>query len=290
MSELPTPPGQGPDSPGTPSEGSQASASAAHGRSRLKKFLTPLVLFALGVTPGLVAFFVVYPSPETGIPLPDYPSLEISTNEAIYRVVYSVIQVPPATAELVISVRQQVLPSKYSGKLITPIVTVTLPLGFTFRDCHFPYCANRPTEFGSTWYQPLAFRPFVATAVFPINSSRFAVNFNGIDAYAAIPEVSYQYSFGLTTPSLLASYQIPSAGTYDWSSIPTAAVSKSGATWEEAIAKGDTAGRVASGVDHGRETRDADLTFLAGAMLGLAGGAILSAIQETLHAWRPTAD
>ena len=41
---------------------------------------------------------------------------------------------------------------------------------------------------------------------------------------------------------------------------------------------------VATGINHASEARDNDLTFLAGALVGVAGGALLSAIQEALHA------
>jgi hypothetical protein len=284
MPDTPIVPPPGNDNSQTKSVDSGPSGYKLHQRSRLSKILTPLALFILGVFLGLVAFFVVYPAPETGIPAPNYSSLSINTNAAIYSVVYSVVQISPGTAELQVSMREQFgIAGRSSTALATPTVQVILPLGFTFQNCHFPYCANRPTLYGSIWYKPLTFESGTATAVFPVNSSRFGVNFNGVNAFAAIPEVSYQYRFGLTTPTLLAEYEIPSASSYDWSSFPTAMVSKSAAVWQESIAKGDTAGRVASGVNHARETRDANLTFLAGALLGLGGGAILSAVQEALH-------
>lgn len=239
----------------------------------------------------LLIAWVVYPSPETGIPLPAYPSVSIYTNAAIYQVRYSVIQVSPATAVLQIMVEQKTgIAGGASGTPITPTVRVTLPLGFTFQDCH-PYpCHNDPATYGSSWDEPLNFRPAWATADFRVSTSSFGVNFDDVNAYAAIPEIDYQYRFGLTTPTLFAQYQIASAASYDWSAFPAASVTSTTAQWHEPIVEstaagtyGITAGRIASGVDHPREALDQDLTFLAGALLGLGGGAVLSAIQEALH-------
>ena len=79
---------------------------------------------------------------------------------------------------------------------------------------------------------------------------------------------------------------------YDWSSFPTSAINNSDAAWTIATtssvsgrqAVASTPGRVAVGINHARQASDNDKTFVAGALLGLAGGAILSAVQEALHA------
>ena len=253
----------------------------------------PLVLIAIGILLIAIAF-VLYPRPETGIAFPGYPTVTIYTNAAIYRVQYSVVQAAPATAVLQIAIEQQTgFATGSSGTPVTPTVRVTLPLGFTFQDCPLYYCNNDPTIYGSTWYKTLSFRPAWATASFRINASRFGVNSDGVDAFAAIPEVDYQnrqYRSGLTTPKLFARYQIPSAASYDWSSFPTQSVTSTAAQWEEGIAKsttsgtyGVTAGRIAPGIDHSREALNQNLTFAAGALLGLGGGAIISAIPEAMR-------
>ena len=43
-------------------------------------------------------------------------------------------------------------------------------------------------------------------------------------------------------------------------------------------------GRAAVGINHAEQTTDDNKTFVAGALIGLAGGALLSAVQEALHA------
>lgn len=113
----------------------------------------------------------------------------------------------------------------------------------------------------------------------------FGVTFNGINASASNPEILYQgIGKGTGTPLLFVVYHFPSASSYDWSSYPALWASKSAAAWQEAVNHGDTATRTAVDIDHARRASDNNKTFFAGALLGLAGGAILSAVQEALHA------
>lgn len=77
--------------PPIPREGSQSPAPVTQGRPRLK-ILIPLVLSVLGVALGLAAYFVVYPSPETGIPIPTYSKIHIETSVPIGTVVVNMYQ------------------------------------------------------------------------------------------------------------------------------------------------------------------------------------------------------
>jgi hypothetical protein len=128
-----------------------------------------------------------------------------------------------------------------------------------------------------------------ATVVFPLTAHSFGSDTNGVTAYAALPHVSYQLttsSRGPEPPILYSEYQITSPNSYDWSTFPPESRGSSSATWEEFLTSttnGEVAGRVVPGIDHGRQSSDANWTFIAGALLGLAGGAILSAVQELLH-------
>jgi hypothetical protein len=56
------------------------------------------------------------------------------------------------------------------------------------------------------------------------------------------------------------------------------------ATWTQQVTGGLLAGRDAVGTDYANQSRDNFHTFLAGVILGLVGGALLSAVQEALHA------
>jgi hypothetical protein len=103
---------------------------------------------------------------------------------------------------------------------------------------------------------------------------------NGVNASAAIPEVLYG---GLGQPILVVSYQLRSASSYDWSASPTGAVSSTTAGWQQDLASGDTPGRTAVGVNHSARTDHDIKIFIAGALLGVAGGAVIGAVQETMH-------
>ena len=103
---------------------------------------------------------------------------------------------------------------------------------------------------------------------------------NGVNASAAIPEVLYR---GLGQPILLTLYHLRSASSYDWSASPVAAVTSATAQWQQDVVSGDTPGRAAVGVDHSAQTRDDIKIFIAGALLGIAGGAIIAAVQEAMH-------
>ena len=296
MPAVPTTPNPEPHSPPTPPEGSQPPAPAAHGRPRLRKILTPLVLSALGVLLGLVAYFVVYPSPETGIPAPSYSRISIDTSVPISSMGVSIDQVTDSVGRITVSL---LLPP---GVSIPPAsakndITVELPTGADFYNCE--ECVNVPPVdyiYGVTSFvmEKLIFTKYSIPGFFSgsarvsleLTPSNVAMNFDGINAYAAIPEVT------LTGQArgalLLAAFHIPSASSYDWSSSPPENVESSEVDWNEFLKTGDTAGRTTVGINHARMANDATLNFLAGALIGLAAAAILSAVQEALHVFTDT--
>jgi len=78
-------------------------------------------------------------------------------------------------------------------------------------------------------------------------------------------------------------YNILGAISYDWSSFPVLNDNSAGATWQEPLATdGETPGRVATGVDTSTQHTDGILTFIAGAFVGIAGGALLAAVTVAL--------
>jgi hypothetical protein len=66
-------------------------------------------------------------------------------------------------------------------------------------------------------------------------------------------------------------------------SATTQRVSDATVVWNEQVTGGEAAGRVAVGINHGNQAWNDDKTFIAGAFIGLAGGALLSALQELLR-------
>ncbi|HEV2374488.1 MAG TPA: hypothetical protein VGS19_20295 [Streptosporangiaceae bacterium] len=252
-------------------------APAADKRFWQKKILTPVVLAVLGLALFLFAL-VLYPS-TTELLAPASSHVGVTTRFPIENILYDVTQVSSGTAEVQISVG-------LANPLTLPVASRTanlamfLPPGVVFRDCAHPACKVLGATF--YWTKSVAFGSGkTATADFFVKSHSFGVTFNGVNASAAIPEIFY-HSTG--TPDLFAAYHFPSASSYDWSSYPAFFASKSTVVWQEAVTNGETVPRSAVGIDHARLASDDNKTFFAGALLGLAGGAILSAVQEALHA------
>ena len=258
---------------------------AKHKRSSGKKILTPLVLAVLGLLLFLLVI-IFYPSAVTDVRTPPYSRLGLETRFPIALIGLTVVQVSPAIAEMKISVE---LPAGTTAPPAGPpaALVVAPALGTAFRDCPAPFCLTVPGPLpGSEWGMTLAFSsvggsPGKATVDFFVKARSFGVAYNGITASAAIQEFIYR---GPGTPIFLVGYDIPSAASYDWSSFPTAAVNNRTASWQEDLTTVDSPGRAAVGINPAGQANHDNKTFIAGALVGLAGAAILSAIQEALHA------
>lgn len=276
-----------PHDPPIQREGSQSPAPVTQGRRRLKKIFIPLVLSGLGLGLGLVAYFLVYPSPETGIPVPAYSKIYIETS------------VPILLASAIIDQgRIRVVVVLPEGAHAPPAnakedIRIELPNGASFHNCSG--CADYQSSslFGLpsyatgklTFSRKLFGHPSLsmdATVSFQVTPSYFGMDFDGSNAYAAIPEITLKGP-RLEGYQLAANFLIPSASSYDWSSSSPTSVDSSSVHWIEDLKSGGMAGRTTDGINHAREANDLTLSFLAGALIGLAGGAILSAMQEALH-------
>ena len=288
MPDAPIATNPGPEGPAPGAHDNPRSAAGAGKRWWRKPVFRPIVLGAIGLVLLLISF-LLYPR-TTELPSPAFPRLALSAPFTVAFIDYSVVQVSPAVAEMKISV---VLPTGTPGPpadASPAVLSVAPPLGTGFRDCHPPACGVRGTGVtsASIWAERLTFRPVnatgTATADFFVNARSFGETSNGVDAAAAIPEVIYE---GQGNPILLTAYRLRSASSYDWSSLPAAAVTGTVAAWQQDLASGDTAGRTAVGVDHAAQTGDDIKIFVAGALLGIAGGAIVAAVQEAMHLGRP---
>ena len=258
-----------------------------------KKFLTAAILAVVGVALGLIAY-AVYPL-RTQQPVPTYTTLLLESKIEIDTVTYRVYQISPSTAEIRISV---LLPYSTASPPTGPpkaSLTVFLPLGTVIHPCPKSFCFDAGG--GNTgWYKPLAFRSTIGPGALPnvttrgrnafvsftVKAHSFGVTSDGATASAAVPKLNY---LGPGSPSLITQYQIPSANKYDWSTLPPAFVNSKEAQWLEQMNGNSTLPDAdAVGTNHATQTRDNDLTFLAGVLLGVGGGALVAAGQEALHA------
>ena len=83
---------------------------------------------------------------------------------------------------------------------------------------------------------------------------------------------------------MLTYYEIPAAASYDWPSFQPEGFQDGRVIWAEDLSSNDTQSRVAVGINYSAQTRDDFMIFLAGALVGLMGGALIGAVQEFWNA------
>jgi hypothetical protein len=285
----------GKSQPPQPVAASGSAGAYPDGRRKLprKKIVIPAVLAGLGVVLGIAAL-LVYPT-TSQLPAPIYTTLVFQAPSGIDSLSYQVDQVSPDLAEVKIAVLLSTSTTSTVPAGQQATLTVFPPLGTPFQPCPRAFCKRAPSQtYG--WVQPLTFRPGVGPSELPdvtaagtyaflnlfVRARDFGVTYNGVTAAAAIPKLIYNAP---GEPNLVTQYRIPAARLYDWSAVPPGFASSSKALWLEAVSSnGVLPPAVATGTNHANDARNTNLTFLAGALVGLAGGALLSAVQEALHA------
>jgi hypothetical protein len=223
----------------------------------------------------------LYPSTNEP-PTPPYANLGISSTFPIGYILYSVDQVSPSIAKIKVVTE---LPVGAPKPTAAAQLVMAPPIGTRFETCPIPACQFTPHSEISVWQKPLSFtktgNTVEAVDYFFVKARDFGDTYNGVTAAAAIPSVVYK---GPGMPTFYTQYRIPSASSYDWSTFPTQFANGTFASWAEPVTNGETSGKAAVGIDHANQATADNHTFLAGALIGLAGGALLSAIQEALHA------
>jgi hypothetical protein len=260
----------------------QSSAEEESGKKPLwKMMVTPIILVLLGIALLPVAL-ALYPSPAEAS-APAYARLLVVTNQNITFIDYTVFQVTPTLAKVFLKVVRDVPTA--DTKAPAPFATIVFspPLGTGFQSCHGGCARVRGRTPAFTWMVPLVFITKDANvyASFAVKAKSLGVSDNGVNAEVALPEVLYQ---GYGTPEILTFYHdIPSAASYDWSALPPAAYANSTIGWNEPVAGEDTQSKIAVGINQSRQSSDDHLAFIAGALIGVAGGAVLSGIQKVLE-------
>jgi hypothetical protein len=284
--------GQPPRSPPLP--GAAPISGTSHGNRPLwKKILPALVLAVIGVA-LLFGAKTLYTSPSE-LPAPPYSQINLDSTFPVASISYTVDQVSLTIAEIKIEFD---LPNAHPpAGAPTADLTFVPPIGTLFRTCPSgrinaaglptaPTCLNLQ-KYGEVWEQPLIFKvqPGIYGAAFAdlfVRAQNFGVIFNAVSASAAIPQVNLKSSSG--SPSVFTQYNIPSASSYDWATFPTSFDNGSYAVWDEGVSGGVLDCRAAVGINNANEAKENSKTFIAGALLGLGGAALLSALQEALHA------
>jgi hypothetical protein len=255
-------------------------ASARKKKSRRRKILTPIVLAVLGF--GLIGISILILPSRKGVEITAYPSLIIGTSEDLASISYSVQPFRSSITAITISIEINSLSKDFPAAGSFTAAEFIPPNGITFQICPRDYC-ERISRVQYIWRAPLiANKHGMATETFFVHASNFGYASNGVTESAILPEIRYG---GLGTPQVqIHYYGISDPASYDWSDLPTAFAASNRATWAEIVSPGDTPAKVATGTNHSNETHDNFMIFLAGALIGLGGGAVLSSVQEALHA------
>jgi hypothetical protein len=262
--------------------------------------LVPAVLAVIGLALLLAGFFAYPRRAESAAPISGYVVVSgiglarNYVNSHIQTVYYTVDQLHPDIARLTVRLllsgdsvphgAQVRIHIRDGPGLVPGVPAVGVPITHCSPSpCHvnqpFPNEALSAPHFASDG---------TATAYFFVKAQSFGVAVNGVTAAAAFPAL---FTPGTRPATLVLTYQIPSASSYDWSSYPPTGLDNSRAVWAEPLTAqqmpvaglGGTLARVATGINHAAETHDSTLTLLAGVLFGLGGGALVAAVQEALH-------
>ena len=253
------------------------------------KILRPIILALIGVG-LLLGGMALYSSPSE-LSTPSFATIQLKSNFSIAAIRYTVGQASPLITKITIYVQ---LPSNVIDtptKAPAADLWLELPPGISFEACPPDACRLDPNDRQYTWFQALDFKyenfdnkSGEALTTFFVKASSFGYVFNDINASAAIPRVDF-LGPGSVTPILYTDYySVISADSYDWSTFQPQLKNATEILWYEPVTSGAAPGIVAVGINHANEAKDINYTFFAGALIGLAGAALLAAIQETLHA------
>jgi hypothetical protein len=246
----------------------------------------PLVLFGLGVV-FVVISYLAYPRPAS-LGLPGYSTIDVVSQAPIGIIDFSAHPASAGIVEVTVQIKLSELTVAPAGSR-SATVYFAPPNAIPFTQCPHQVCSQEVREQPDAQSQLLNFPSrsgATATATFRTKANGIVPAANGLTASAALPQAFYNCPASdpqCPTPTLETRYDIASAVSYDWSSLPYQHVTGSTITWNEQVQGGATPGRVAVGIDSASQSRDDAWTFVAGALIGLAGGALLAGVQELLH-------
>jgi hypothetical protein len=246
----------------------------------------PIVLFGLGVV-FVVISYLAYPRP-AGVGIPGYSTIDVVSQAPIGIIDFSAHPASAGTVEVTVQLKLSELTVAPIGST-SATVYFAPPNAIAFTQCPHQVCSQEVREQPGAQGHLVTFPSrsgAAATATFRIKANGIVPAANGLTASAALPQAFYDCPVSdprCPTPTLDTRYDIASAASYDWSSLPYQHVSASTISWSEQVQSGAAPGRVAVGIDPASQSRDDARTFVAGALIGLAGGALLAGVQELLH-------
>ena len=257
------------------------------GHNRLRKLSIPIALFVIGCALCAWAYLV---KPSRGdVITPATAYVLISSPIKLTNIRYTIME--SRTSYYSVDIIGET--HKYFKKRAKATVYVAFSNTTTF----VPHCADTVNCQAHVLLPDGVIEPGISTELdvnnwnfefdFTIKSPEFAFSYNGVEALALLPHVEYQ---GPGSPIVNVLYDVPDGSNYDWSSLPPA-VNPLGLEWDEPLAFfNQGSASEMSGTNHVNGDRDDSLTFLAGALVGVGGAALIGALQEALHLWPRSSD
>ena len=262
--------------------------------SRHKRPYISITLAVIGLAILPLAFWVL-PSGDQP-PTPSAPLVSIGTNAPVNDMTYQVVRKGPSRYLLSVILQTSSVVTPKDSKDNTANVEIFLPRRWEFGPCvgSKSACVGRPAAgvpkgrvpYPGTvrvWHIGFPYSTTEARLVIFIKGRDFGYTSNSVTENVAMPQVEFSDPVNLR---LSVVYQdLPSLENYDWSSFPPTTETRTYAGWFELIMNGNVQARMATGIDHGAQTRENRDTFLAGALVGIAGSALIGAAQEAIHLW-----
>lgn len=273
--------------------------SASREKSLVKRFRTAIIFMILGIVLLGIGLKLLPSGSQT--PTSIFDQITVRSLVPISVIDYGVTQATPDIAEIKITLINSITPSEAAAfKEPSPIseyVAVLLPAGVHFSTCPNTGCVYSAEDEVSTWAKPIVLKvvpasnsqPLELRAIvyFFVKAHDFGETYDNVNASVTLPQVTYDGSG--SAPTLAVNYYIPSAINYDWSSYQPEFLNNVRAVWAEPVtnttnSSDEVQSKVVTGTDYTNQQRNTLYTFVAGVVIGLAGSALLVAVQEALHA------
>jgi hypothetical protein len=271
------------------SEQNRRGVSSAGNHPRRRRMPIPLILAIIGLALLPLAAWLL---PGTDQQLaPQQAFVSITSDVPIQTALYQVDNEGPSLYLLIINLQASVYPDPANDHME---LKVLLPPGLQFKPCSSPnsQCIGNPILSAdssqgpgvqATW-QNLGFNhPYeYAEAQIMVQGQDFGYATNRTEESVSLPELYINHGSD-NFPLSVTYWGLPSPQKYDWSSRPPSEETRSYSIWTEEVAGGYQPPEMAVGVDHSAQDQESTDTFLAGAIVGVAGAALIGALQEFLH-------
>lgn len=256
--------------------------------------MAPIVLAVVGVVLLAIVFSQLLPDQDE-VSSPSQPFLSIDSTLPVSFINYAVF---PSKSGVTVSIN---VTSRQAANGASPadlgvVFALYLPLGWSFLSCRQAGCYGQPRikthnvglpDTVATW--ELAFSSSTGSTDGGISiegGHHFGFASDSITEAVALPEVQVNEPNPPSGSGIDLDVQydtLANPGGYDWSSLPPQAETKSYVLWVEELVDGYEPSRVVTGVNHSAEASQNRTTFLAGALAGVAGAALIAALQEGLR-------